>query len=104
NIGDTGTVSDVTVRFNITHPQVGDIRVTLSNPTGGVADVVYRLGGDTYNRNYGGLYQFNDSYVTNLWTATGAVSGGTNAVAPPGNYFASTTTGTAVSLNTLLGG
>jgi subtilisin-like proprotein convertase family protein len=104
NISDAGAVSDVTVRFNMTHLQVGDIRVTLANPTGGIADVVYRLGGDTYNRNYGGLYEFNDGYAGNLWTATAALAGGTNAVAPPGNYFASTVAGAAVSLNALLGG
>lgn len=103
NLSDTGTVSDVTVRFNINHLQVGDIRVTLANPTGGIADVVYRLGGDTYNRNYGGLYEFNDSYAGNLWTAAAAAAG-TNSVVAPGSYFASTTTGTAVSLNSLLGG
>jgi len=103
NISDTGTVADVTVRFDITHQQVGDIRITLANPTGGIADVVYRLGGDTYNRNYGGLYEFNDGYAGNFWTAAGAAAG-TNATVAPGNYFASTTTGTAVSLNTLLGG
>lgn len=103
NLSDTGTVSDVTVRFNINHLQVGDIRVTLANPTGGIADVVYRLGGDTYNRNYGGLYSFNDAYTGNFWT-TAAAASGTNSTVTPGNYFASTTTGTAVTLNTLLGG
>jgi subtilisin-like proprotein convertase family protein len=108
NIGTGGTVSDVTVRFNMTHPQVGDIHVTLTNPQGDVADVVYRLGGDTWNRNYGADYSFNDAnttgtYLGNFWTAAAAASG-TNAVVDGGAYFASTTTGTPVSLNTLLGG
>ena len=109
-IGSSGTVSDVTVRFDITHPQVGDLRVSITNVAGGITqDLVYRLGGDTYNRNYGGEYVFNDGFTTgtysgNIWTAANAVVGGTNGVVPVGNYFASTTTGTPVDLSAAFGG
>lgn len=104
NIGSSGLVSDVTVEINLTHNQVGDLHITLTNPAGDVtSDLVYRLGGDTYNRNYSGVYTFNDANASSLWTAAAAASG-TNVVVAPGDYFASTTVGTQVFLNTDFGG
>lgn len=108
-IGTSGTVSGVSVRFDLTHTQVGDLQITLTNAVGDVTrDLVYRLGGDTYNRNYSGEYSFSDAntggtYSGDFWAAAAAAAG-TNSAVTPGAYLASTIMGTQVFLDTEFAG
>jgi subtilisin-like proprotein convertase family protein len=104
NIGSSGLVSGITVQINLVHNQVGDLHITLTNPTGDVtSSLVYRLGGNTYNRNYSGAYTFDDDSSNSLWTAASEASG-TNAIVAAGDYFASTTLGSKVFLDSDFGG
>ena len=103
-IGDSGTISDMTVRLlGFSHTQVGDLRITLSNVEDGVSrDLTYRVGasggtGGGDNSNLSGNYAFNDAYTASIWTAAGNAHG-TNTIVPVGNYFASTIDGVSVSL------
>lgn len=109
-IGDSGTITDITVRLlGFGHAQVGDVRLTLNNVEDGVSrDLIYRVGasggtGGGDNSNLGGDYAFNDAYTANVWTAAGNANG-TNTIVPVGNYFASTIDGVSVSLLSGFGG
>jgi subtilisin-like proprotein convertase family protein len=44
NITDTGTIADVNVRVELTHPWVGDVGIILESPDGTFADLVHRPG------------------------------------------------------------
>ena len=109
-VGDSGTISDVTIRLlDLSHTRVGDLRITLSSLEAGVSrDLIYRVGADGAvgggdNSDLGGDYVFNDSYAASFWTAASDANG-TNAIVPGGNFFASTIDGAFVSLLDGFGG
>jgi subtilisin-like proprotein convertase family protein len=102
-IGISGEITDVTVRLNISHSQVGDLRISLSNDDYSITrDLVYRVGasggtGGGDNSNLLGVYSFNDNFAGNIWTAAGNVNG-TNTTVATGNYRATTIDGVNVAL------
>jgi subtilisin-like proprotein convertase family protein len=111
NIGTAGFITDVTVRLDLNHDRVGNLRVTLTNVDSAASQYLfYRLGfpggtgspGD--NSNFaGGSYAFNDAFTGNLLTATTDASG-TNSIVAPGNYFAAGIDGVKVNLLDAFGG
>jgi subtilisin-like proprotein convertase family protein len=112
NIGTAGFITDVSIRLDITHTRVGNLRVTLSNVDSAVAQsIFYRLdvpGGTGVpgdNSNFaGGSYVFNDAFTGNLLTAAVTGANGTNSVVAPGNYFAAGIDGVKVNLLDAFGG
>jgi len=110
NIGTGGLITDVSVRLDLTHTRVGNLRVTLTNVNSAVSQFLfYRLGatggaGAGDNSNFGGgSYIFNDAFTGNLLTAAVAANG-TNAIVAAGNYFAAGIDGVKVNLLDIFGG
>jgi subtilisin family serine protease len=50
-IGSSSTIGRISVKVNITHPSVGDLRITLKSPTGATIQLFNRRGGSGDNIN-----------------------------------------------------
>lgn len=50
-IGSSATIGRISVKVNITHPNVGDLRITLKSPTGATVQLFNRRGGSGDNVN-----------------------------------------------------
>lgn len=102
------SVSDVEVRLiGLSHPFVGDLRATLTNVQTGTQVSLFRqigelaathscagnpIPGANCRNGLSGDYAFKDSFIGNLWLASG-----TNPI-PGGNYFPTGGNGAATSL------
>jgi subtilisin-like proprotein convertase family protein len=114
----TAGISGAFLGLDITHGYIGDLTVQLTAPNGTVANVLVRPGkgtgtsattGATYNQylngyasNVFGIYYFDDEYANSVWTAASALA--TDAVVPAGDYFASSSDGTKVLLDSAFSG
>jgi len=106
-------VASVTLS-GITHSFIGDLEVRLYAPGGAVppainggTDFVLLSTDSSVNCNFGGTYRFTDVAATSLETATlpcvGQPVATDNVVVPPGDYRASNTAGTTISLFSTFG-
>lgn len=100
-IPDGGTLNAV-VFEGLTHTWAGDVTITVS----GIGDIVKRIGvagSDTVgdSSNYGGNYRFTNSTTGNIWTE--ATLGASTYVLRSGDYRASTSGGTFVTLPATIG-
>lgn len=114
----TAGISGAFLGLDISHGYIGDLTVQLTAPNGTVANVLVRPGkgtgtsgttGATYNQflngyasNVFGIYYFDDEYANSVWTAASALA--TDAVVPAGDYFASSSDGTKVLLDSAFSG
>lgn len=102
--GDTPSLTGVEVTLTgLRHTWIGDLRATLTSPTGTVFPLFMRVGSATLtavgdSSDLGGDYRFTDSAADTLWVPALALGGA--AVIPSGDYRTSDAlAGTATSLN-----
>jgi subtilisin-like proprotein convertase family protein len=105
-------VASVTLT-GISHTFIGDLEVRLYPPSAtdppafGTTDAVLLSTDASVNCNFGGTYRFTDVAATSLETATlpcvGQPAGTDNFVVPSGDYRASNTAGTTISLFSTFG-
>jgi subtilisin-like proprotein convertase family protein len=102
--GDTTSITSVEVTLTgLTHTWIGDLRATLTSPSGTVFTLFTRVGatvptGAGSPLDFAGTYRFTDSAAITLWGAL--ASPGPGGVIPPGDYRTSDAlSAAATSLN-----
>ena len=92
----------------LTHTYSGDLSCTLISPNGAKTATLFRRPGLSNTvpygeeSDFGGTYEFSDSFSSNLWTAA-AVVGATTAI-PSSGYHPSTTAGANSNLTSIFAG
>jgi hypothetical protein len=90
--GITGSVSNVSVSFNVNHTWLGDVDVVLKAPGGSPSHVIFSRTGATTATSFGSgavlnsanTLTFNDAAFTNWWSQ--AITMGTGGTMPASNY------------------
>ncbi len=83
-----GPASSMTVTIGITHTWYGDVKLTLTSPTGTALELMRNScdGSLDDSSDLGGQYTFSDTAATTFDAAAAAFSAGAPAVIPPGSY------------------